>query len=97
MQIQVTNIHRRSNGTVDTDVYRRKAFLLRRETTNQILRRLGHSVLARLIGAIAILVSYVLFLPRNPLPQGAGSTFAPAKVSVLPSSLRTPKSNHRSQ
>ena len=30
MQIQVTNIHRRSNGTVDTDVYRRKAFLLRR-------------------------------------------------------------------
>ena len=97
MQIQVTSIRRRSNGTVDMDVYRRKAFLLRRETTNQILRRLGHSVLARLIGAIAILVSYVLFLPRNPLPQGAGSTFALAKVSVLPSSLRTPKSNHRSQ
>ena len=42
MQIQVTNIHRRSNGTVDTDVYRRKAFLLRRETTNRILRRLGN-------------------------------------------------------
>ena len=78
MQIQVTNIHRRSNGTVDTDVYRRKAFLLRRETTNQILRRLGRSVLPQLIGAIAILVSYVLFLPRNPLPQGAHPMFAPA-------------------
>ena len=39
MQLQVTNIHRRSNGTVDMDVYRWKAFLLRRETTNQILRR----------------------------------------------------------
>jgi hypothetical protein len=45
MQIQVTSIRRRSNGTVDMDVYRRKAFLLRRETTNQILRRLGRSVL----------------------------------------------------
>ena len=50
-----------------------------------------------MIGAIAILVSYILFLPRNPLPQGAGSTFVPAKVSLLPDSLRTPKSNHRSQ
>ncbi len=97
MQSQVINIHRRSNGTVDMDVYRRKAFLLRRETTNQILRRLGRSVLPRMIGAIAILVSYILFLPRNPLPQGAGSTFVPAKVSLLPDSLRTPKSNHRSQ
>ena len=78
MQIQVTSIRRRSNGTVDMDVYRRKAFLLRRETTNQILRRLGRSVLPQLIGAIAILVSYVLFLPRNPLPQGAHPMFAPA-------------------
>ena len=97
MQIQVTNIHRRSNGTVDTDVYRRKAFLLRRETTTRILRRLGRSILPRLIGPVAILVSYVLFLPRNPLPQGAGSTFAPAKVSLLPDSLKTSKWNHRSQ
>lgn len=97
MEIQVNNIHRRSNGTVDTDFYRQKAFLLRRETTNQILRRLGRSVLPRLIGAIAILVSYVLFLPRNPLPQGAGPTFAPAKVSLLPGSLKTSKWNHRSQ
>ena len=78
MQSQVTNIHRRSNGNVDADVYRRKAFLLRRETTNQILRRLGRSVLPRMIGAIAILVSYILFLPRNPLPQGAHPMFAPA-------------------
>ena len=97
MQIQVTKIHRRSNGTVDMDVYRRKAFLLRRETTNQILRRLGRSVLPRLIGAIVILVSPILLLPRNPLLQGAGSTFAPAKVSLLFDPLRTPKLNHRSQ
>lgn len=68
MQIQVTNIHHCSNGTVE------------RETTNQILHRLGRSVLPRLIGAIAILVSYVLFLPRSPLPQGAGSTFAPRSL-----------------
>ena len=97
MQLQVTNIHRRSNGTLDTDVYRQRAILLRRETTNQILRRLGRSVLPRLIGPVAILVSYVLFLPRNPLPQGAGSKLAPAKVSLLPDSLKTSKWNHRSQ
>jgi len=97
MQIQVTSIRRRSNGTVDMDVYRRKAFLLRRETTKQILRWFGRSVLPRLIGAIAILVSYILLLPRNRLPQGACSTFAPAKVSLLPGPLRTPKPNHRSQ
>ena len=96
MRLQVTNIHRRSNGTVDTDVYRRKAFLLRRETTNQILRRLGRSA-RPLLGAIATFISYALFLPRNPVPQGATSMLAPAKVSLLSGSLRTPKSNHRSQ
>ncbi|HET7805696.1 MAG TPA: hypothetical protein VFL53_15745 [Pseudolabrys sp.] len=94
MRIQVTNIHRRSNGTVDIDVYRRKALLLRRETTNQILRRLGRSVWP-LIGAIAILLSYAL-LPRNPVPQSAVSKLAPARVSPLSDSLRASKSNHRS-
>ena len=96
MQLQVTSIHRRSNGTVDIDVYLRKAFLLRRETTNRILRRLGRSA-RPLLGAIAILVSYALLLPRNPVPQGAASMLVPAKVSPLSDSLRTPKSNHRSQ
>jgi hypothetical protein len=96
MQLQVTNIHRRSNGTLDIDVYCQRAILLRRETTNQILRRLGRSA-RPLLGAIAILVSYALLLPRNPLPQGAASMLAPAKVSPLSDSLRTLKSNHRSQ
>ena len=96
MQTKVTHIHRRSNGTVDMDVYRRKAFLLRRETTNEILRQLGR--LARpLIGAIAILLNYVLLAPRNQVPRGAASMLAPAKVSPLCDSLRTPKSNHRRQ
>ena len=95
MRLQVTNIHCRSNGTVDMDIYRRKAFLLRRETTNQILRRLGRSV-RPLIDTIAILVGYAL-LPRTPLPQGAGSMLARTKVSPLAASLRTPKPNHRSQ
>jgi hypothetical protein len=96
MRTQVTNIHRRCNGTVDLDVYRREAFLLRRETTNQILRRLGRSA-RPLIGAIAILVSYALFLARNPMPQGTTSMLAPAKVSPLSDPRRTPKSNHRIQ
>jgi len=92
--MQVTNMHRRSNGTVDMDVYRRKAFLLRRETTNQILHRFGH-IVRTLIGIVAILVSYAPSL-RNPVPQGA-SKLAPAKVSPLFSSLRTSRLNHRSQ
>lgn len=95
MQFQVTNIHRRSNGTIDTEVYRRKAFLMRRETTNQMLRRLGH-IVRPLIGAVAIPVSYALLLSRNPGRQGAASKFTP-KVSPLSGSLRTPKLNHRSQ
>jgi len=95
MQLQVTNIHRRSNGTLDIDVYCQRAILLRRETTNQILRRLGRSV-RPLIDTIAILVGYAL-LPRTPLPQGAGSMLARTKVSPLADSLRTPKPNHRSQ
>lgn len=97
MQIRDTNIHCRSNGTADTDVYRQRAFMLRREATNQILRRLGRSIMPRLIGAVAILVSYVLFLQRNPLPQDAGPTFAPAKVSLLSGSPKAPKWDHRTQ
>ena len=95
MRIQVTNIRRRSNGTVDMDFYRRKAFLLRRETTNQILRRLGRSAWP-LIGAVAILVNYALSL-RNPVPQGAASKLAPVKVFPQSNSLRTSSLNHRSQ
>jgi hypothetical protein len=94
MRIQVTYIHRRSNGTVDMDVYRRKAFLLRRETTTQILHRFGR-IVRTLIGTAAILVSYALSL-RNPVPQGA-SKLAPAKVSPRSNSLRTSRLNHRSQ
>lgn len=89
MRIQVTNIDRRSNGTVDIDVYRRKALLLRRKTTNQILRRLGRSAWP-LIGAIAIVISSALLLPAA---EGAGSKLAQAKVSSLSNSLKTFKSN----
>jgi hypothetical protein len=94
MQIQVSSIYRRSNGTVDMDVYRRKAFLLRRETTTQILHRFGR-IVRTLIGTAAILVSYALSL-RNPVPQGA-SKLAPAKVSPRSNSPRTSRLNHRSQ
>jgi len=93
MRIQVTNIQCRSNGTVDMDVYRRMAFLSRRETTNQILRRFGCSV-RPLIGAIAIVISFALLLP---VAQGAISKLAQARVSSLSDSLRTLKLSHRSQ
>jgi hypothetical protein len=94
--MQLTNIYRRSNGTVDMDVYRRIAFRLRRETTNQILRRFGRPVRA-LSGQIAVVVSYALLLQRDPVPQGTASKLAPAKVTPLFDSLRTPRLNHRNQ
>ena len=94
MRFQVTNIHRRSNGTVDLDVYRWKAFVLRRKTTNQIVRRLG-CIVRPLIGAIAIPVSCVLPLLRTPVRQGVVSQFARAKVPSLSNSLRTTKQDHR--
>jgi hypothetical protein len=93
MRIQVPNIHRRSNGTADMDFYRRRAFLLRRETTNQILRRLGRSAWP-LIGAIAIVISSALLLPAA---DGVVSKLAQAKVSSLSNSLKTLKSNQLSQ
>jgi len=93
MRIQVTNIHRRSNGTVDMDVYRRKAFLLRREITNQILRRLGRSAWP-LIGVIAIVISSTLVLP---VAEEAASKLGQAKVSSLSLSLKTFKSDQPNQ
>ena len=93
MRIQVSNIHRRGNGTVDMDFYRRKAFLLRRETTNQILRRFGRSAWP-LIGAIAIAISSALLLPAA---DGVVSKLAQAKVSSLSNPLKTLKLNQRSQ
>jgi len=68
---------------------------MRRETTNQMLRWLGH-IVRPLVGAIAILLSYALLLSRNPGRQGAASKFTP-KVSPLSGLLRTAKLNHRSQ
>ena len=93
MRIRDTNIHRRSNGTVDMDVYRREAFLLRRETTNRTLRRLGRFV-RPYVGAIAIVISSALLLPAA---EGAVSKLAQSKVSSLSDSLKTLKLNHRSQ
>jgi hypothetical protein len=83
MRIQVTNIRRRSNGTVDMDFYRRKTFLLRREATNQILHRFGRFV-RPLIGAVAILVSYALLLPRNPVPQGEYRRYRQRVAMIVP-------------
>ena len=75
MQLQVTNIHRRSNGTIDTDVYRRKSLPAAAGDHKPDLASVRTHLSGRLIGAIAILVSFALLLSRNPVPQGAASTF----------------------
>ena len=72
---------RRSNGTVDIDVYRREAFLLRREATNQIFRRLWQAGRPA-IGTAANIAAYVCALHLMIAPRAAAgmsaATAAPA-------------------
>lgn len=73
--MHIENTRRRSNGTIDIDVYRR---LLWREAMNQFFLGLGQ-VARLLIRSIA-----ALLLPRNPLPPGASSIFVSANIPLLP-------------
>ena len=62
------NVRRRKNGTIDIDFYRREAFFLRREATNQIFRYLWQ-VGRPAIGTATIIAAYVcalhlMFAPR---------------------------------
>ena len=77
------NVRRRENGTIDMDFYRREASILRRETTNRVLRRAAR--LGRpLIRATTIVLTYALVAPREPLPPGTDSIFVSADVPLLP-------------
>jgi hypothetical protein len=81
--MHIEQIHRRSNGTIDTDFYRQEAILLRRQATNKFFRRLrrpGRPILR----SVAIVATYFLLSPRDPLPPGANSIFVSASVPLLP-------------
>jgi hypothetical protein len=81
--MHMDNIHRRANGTIDIDFYRREAFLLRRQATRKIFRRIGR-LGKPLIGAVTIVATYALVPPRDPLPPSNDSLFVSAAVPLLP-------------
>jgi hypothetical protein len=77
------NVHRRANGTIDIDFYRREAFFLRREATTKFFRRVGQ-IGRPLIKAVTIIITYTLLSPRGPLPPSTESIFVSASVPLLP-------------
>jgi hypothetical protein len=81
MSIEKTK--RRSNGTIDVDFYRQEAFLLRREVTNKLFRRIRRAS-RPLIGAATIIANYALLTPREPSPPSTNSIFVSAEVPLLP-------------
>ena len=85
--MHIDNVHRRKNGTIDIDFYRREASLLRRESMTKFFRRARRAG-RPLIRAITIIVTYALVSPRDPLPPGTGSIFVSADVLLLPTDTR---------
>jgi hypothetical protein len=83
--MHMDSVHRRANGTVDIDFYRREAVLLRRQAGKKIFRRIGR-LSKPLIGAATIVATYALVPPREPLPPSNDSLFVSANVPLLPPS-----------
>jgi hypothetical protein len=81
--MSIEKIKRRSNGTIDVDFYRQEAFLLRRESTNKLFRRIRRAS-RPLIGAATIIANYALLTPREPSPPSTNSIFVSAEVPLLP-------------
>ena len=70
---------RRSNGTIDTDFYRQEAFLLRRNASNQIFRRLWRAG-GPPIGTATIIAVYASALHLM---------FAPTAAAEVPAAIET--------
>ena len=75
-------VKRRSNGTVDVDFYRQEAFLLRREATNKLFKRIRRAS-RPLIGTVTIIANYALLTPRETSPPSANSIFVSAEVPLM--------------
>lgn len=56
-------IHRRSNGTVDIDVYRQEALVLRRQVMTQFFTSAGHAFRPAILALIAAYISMRLIAP----------------------------------
>src|SRR5689334_20200831 len=72
---------RRSNGTVDIDFYRQRAFFLRRAATNRTFRRLWQKS-QPLTGTAAIIVAYASALHLMFAPTAAAEAEVPAAIAA---------------
>jgi len=81
--MNIEKIKRLSNGTIDVDFYRQEAFLLRREATNRIFRRIRRGS-RPLICVVTIIANYALLTPREPSSPGINSIFVSAEVPLVP-------------
>jgi hypothetical protein len=80
--MQTQQIRRRSNGTIDIDSYRQEALVLRAQAMRRLSNK-GRLLPWPLIGAVAIVVAYVTFLPRTPVPPSASSMLVSANLSLM--------------
>jgi len=71
---------RRSNGTVDTDFYRQRAILLRRDATNRAFRQ-AWKMTRPLAGTVAIIAAYASALHLM---------FAPTAAASVPAAIDAP-------
>ena len=85
--MNIEKIKRRTNGTIDVDFYRQEAFVLRRDATNKLFRRLRRAG-RPLIGVVTIIANYALLTPREPSPPSSNSIFVSAEVPLVPTEPR---------
>ena len=69
--METQQVRRRSNGTIDVDFYRRKAFVLRRSAMTEFLTGVGPLVVRPLIAVAALAIAVSLMPTPAPTPAGA--------------------------
>lgn len=80
MTIQIQQIRRRANGTVDIDYYRNQAMMLRREAMINAVHSVDFSTL-RLVAAAALIVALIGMPSRDPAPKGTAAKATPAAIT----------------
>jgi hypothetical protein len=81
MTIQIQQIRRRTNDTVDIDYYRNQALMLRREAMINTAHGVDFSTL-RLVAAAALIFALIAMPSRDPAPKGTAANAAPAAITV---------------
>ena len=84
MQTAANRFRRRSKDTAAVDGYRQATLALRARAERRRFRSGRLSLACRLIGAVAILAAYVVFLPRTPVPPGTSARLVSTEIPPMP-------------